>query len=77
MSYQDDGSLLEHIRGLGIGTSLVVGGLVFTIGDIWLRAGIGFPLFLLLGGNPRLRARPVRPSYLDEASANRMTHDWM
>ena len=41
MSYQDDESVFEHVRGLGIGIPLVIGGLVFTIGNIWLGAGIG------------------------------------
>lgn len=47
MSYQDDGSLLDHLRGLGIGIPLVIGGLVFTIGNIWLGAGVGIPMILI------------------------------
>ena len=47
MSQQDDGSVFEDVRGLGTGIPLVIGGLVFTIGNIWLGAGIGIPLLLL------------------------------
>ena len=47
MSYQDGASIFEHISGLGIGITLVIGGLVFTIGNFWLGAGIGIPLSLV------------------------------
>ncbi len=47
MSYQNEGSVWEHVSGLGAGISLVIGGLVFIVGDIWLGAGIGIPLILL------------------------------
>jgi len=46
LSNQNHVALLEHLDGVGVGTSLVVGGLVVTIGNIALGASMGIPMML-------------------------------
>ena len=74
MSYQDDESIFEHVRGLGIGIPLVIGGLVFTIGNIWLGAGIGIPLILLGIIAPLVMSKEARDENQRQEMRSRRDH---
>jgi hypothetical protein len=74
LSYQDDESVFEHVRGLGIGIPLVIGGLVFTIGNIWLGAGIGIPLILIGIIAPLVMSREARHEHDRQEMRSRRDH---
>ena len=47
MSVGNEDSIIDHLSGTGFGISLILVGLVVTIGDISIGAALGIPMILI------------------------------
>ena len=75
MSYQSDESILDHLDGLGVGASLLIVGLVVTIGDISIGALLGVPLMLLGVIVPVLMTHNAKKEYDRQQARPKRDHN--